>query len=126
MAVNFAKLPEMLGKADFWAVTFLECELRHIRIRLVTVLMRSRNCRWRNRMTTTTRYSIAVIAFVFVGGITSQALAQSPVSPDRADALKTCWTNTLKKYPWKAGESSYTNEQLRTYENCMFERRQPF
>jgi hypothetical protein len=50
-------------------------------------------------MTVTTRYSIAVFASIFVGGITSQALAQSPVSPEREDALKTCWTKTLKKYP---------------------------
>jgi hypothetical protein len=77
-------------------------------------------------MTATTQYSIAVIAFVFVGGITSQALAQSHISPERSNAIATCWTNTLKKYPWKAGESSYTNEQLHTYENCMSERRQPF
>ena len=81
-------------------------------------------------MTATTRYSIAVIAFAFVGGIASQALAQtvvSPaVSPDRANAINNCWTKTLQKYRWKAGESSYTNEQSRTYENCMLEHRQPF
>jgi hypothetical protein len=67
-----------------------------------------------------------VIAFVFVGGIASQALAQTPVSPERANAITTCWTKTLQKYRWKAGESSYSNEQLRTYENCMLEHRQPF
>jgi hypothetical protein len=77
-------------------------------------------------MTATTRYSIAVIAFVFVGGIASQALAQTAVSPERSNAITTCWTSTLQKYPWKAGESSHSNEQLRTYEHCMSERRQPF
>jgi hypothetical protein len=77
-------------------------------------------------MTATTRYSIAAIAFVFVGGIASQALAQTVVSPERANAINNCWASTLKKYPWKAGESSYTNEQSRTYENCMLEHRQPF
>ena len=77
-------------------------------------------------MTATTRYSIAVIAFVFVGGITSQALAQSPISPERSNAITTCWTSTLQKYPWKAGESNNGQEQSRTYENCMLEHRQPF
>jgi hypothetical protein len=77
-------------------------------------------------MTATTRYSIAVIAFVFVGGIASQALAQTPVSPERSNAITTCWTSTLQKYPWKAGESNTSQEQSRTYEHCMSERRQPF
>jgi hypothetical protein len=81
-------------------------------------------------MTATTRYSIAVIAFVFVGGIASQAPAQTVVSPagspERSNAINTCWTSTLQKYPWKAGESSYSNEQSRTYENCMLQHRQPF
>ena len=76
-------------------------------------------------MTATTRYSMAVIAFVFVGGIASQALAQSPVSPERSNALNTCWTKTLKKYPWKASDLNNSHEQLRTYENCMLVHRQP-
>jgi hypothetical protein len=77
-------------------------------------------------MTATARYSIAVIAFVFVGGIASQALAQTVVPPERTNAITTCWASTLQKYPWKAGESSYSQEQSRTYENCMLQHRQPF
>ncbi len=77
-------------------------------------------------MTATTRYSIATIAIVLVSGIASQALAQTPISPERSNAITTCWKSTLQKYPWKAGKSSHTNEQLRTYENCMLERGQPF
>ena len=76
-------------------------------------------------MTATTRYSFAVIAFVFVGGIASQALAQTPVSPERSNAITTCWTKTLQKYPWKASDLNNSAQQLRTYDNCMFEHRQP-
>jgi hypothetical protein len=63
--------------------------------------------------------------FLAVTIMCSAAAQADEISPARGDALKTCWTNTLKKYPWKASDLNNSAQQLRTYDGCMFEHRQP-
>jgi hypothetical protein len=57
--------------------------------------------------------------------LATQALAQSAIPSDRANAIHDCWSKTLKKYPWKASDLNNSAQQLNTYAGCMFEHRQP-
>jgi hypothetical protein len=63
-----------------------------------------------------------VLAVTIMCGTAAQA---NEISPARADALKICWTSTLKKYPWKTTDLNNSPQQLRTYDHCMFDHRQP-
>jgi hypothetical protein len=74
-------------------------------------------------MNTSPRYVGAVIAAVFVFGIASLALAQSPPrgTDSREVMIHECWVKALQHYPYKGGDDSKDLARNATYRTCMFD-----
>src|SRR5258705_7231474 len=66
------------------------------------------NYLWRKPMNTSPRYAVAAMAAVFVFGIASLALAQSPPrgTDSREVMIHDCWVKALQHYPYKGGDDS--------------------
>jgi hypothetical protein len=74
-------------------------------------------------MNTLPRHAVAVMAAVFVFGIASLALAQSPPrgTDSREVMIHECWVKALQHYPYKGGDDSKDLARNATYKTYMFD-----